>query len=370
MLSFTPTEEQKMLVDAIVKYAANDVRAIAHDADEDAALPADVVQKGWELGLLPAGIPEAYCGFGEHSTVTNVLAAEEFAYGDLAIAMAVMHPGLVGLPIHFSGTEDQKHKYLCQLTEGTPPAFTAAFAEPGFKFDAHAPRTTAKRDGDHFVLNGVKCLVPLAKEAKVVLVYARDTETGKVDGYIVDLNEGTLPGYEVCDREKLLGIRALPTYSLELKDVKLPLSAKLGGEQGTRYERILSHMRVALASQAVGVARAAFDYSREYAKQRSTFGAPIATRQSIAFMLAEVATEIDAARLLAWEAAWKLDLDPHYDGTQETYLAKEYADKAVLFATDSAVQILGGHGYIREYPVEGWLRNARGFVSFMGLSIA
>jgi len=370
MLSFTPTEEQKMLVDAIAKFAANDVRAVAHDADEDGALPAEVVQKGWELGLLPAGIPEAYCGFGEHSTVTNVLAAEEFGYGDLAIAMAVMHPGLVGLPVHFSGTEDQKHKYLCQLAEPTPPAFTAAFTEPGFKFDPHAPRTIAKREGDHYVLNGTKCLVPLAKDAKVTLVYARDAESGKIDGYLVDSSDAAVDGYQVCDREKLLGIRALPTYSVQMNNVKLPLSAKLGGDEGTRYDRILSHSRVALAGLAVGVARAAFEYARDYAKQRVTFGAPIATRQSIAFMLAEVATEIDAARLMAWEAAWKLDLDPLADITQESYLAKEYADKAALFATDSALQVLGGHGYIREYPVERWLRNARGFTSFLGLSIA
>jgi alkylation response protein AidB-like acyl-CoA dehydrogenase len=366
MASFTPTTEQKMLIDTINKFAVNDARPTAHDADEASTLPVEVVRKGWEIGVLPAGLPEAHGGLGEYSAVTNALAAEEFAYGDLAVALAVMAPGLVGLPIQLSGTEEQQHNLLPALSEPAAPAFTAALLEPGISFKPSALKTTAARDGDQITLNGAKCYVPLAAEARMLLVYARDTETGKVDGYLV---EGGTAGLTIGEREKLMGIRALPTYRVNLNGVRVDAACKLGGEAGTRYERLLSHSRVALASLAVGVARAAFEYARDYAKGRVQFGVPVATKQAIAFMLAEMAIEIDSARLLTWEAAWQLDRDPAANVTAESYLAKEYADKAVLTVTDGAVQALGGHGYIREHPVERWLRNARGFATFDGMAM-
>jgi alkylation response protein AidB-like acyl-CoA dehydrogenase len=366
MLSFTPTEEQNMLVDAINKYAVNDVRKVAHEADESNQLPADVLRKGWEIGLLPAAIPEQYGGFGEYSAVTNVLAAEELGYGDLSVAMAVLAPGLIGLPVLFSGTEEQKQNILPSFGEPTAPKFTAALIEPGISFDPNAVKTTATRDGDCYKLNGAKCYVSNAPDARMTLVYARDSETGQIDGYLVDA--GT-DGMTVGNREKLMGIHALPTYSMSFSDASVGEACKLGGDSGSRYQRLLSHSRVALAALAVGVARGAFEYARNYAKERVAFGVPIATKQAIAFMLAEMAIEVDGARLMAWEAAWKLDTEPQADITRESYLAKEYADKAVLFVTDCAVQVLGGHGYIREHPVERWLRNGRGFVTFDGMAI-
>ncbi len=366
MLSFTPSEEQTMLVDAINKYAVNDVRKIAHEADESSSLPAEILRKGWEIGLLPAAIPEQYGGFGEYSAVTNVLAAEELAYGDLATAMAVMSPGLIGLPVLFSGTEEQKQNILPSFGESTAPKFTAAVIEPGIAFDPNAVKTTATHDGDCYKLNGAKCYVPNAPDAHMTLVYARDSETGQIDGYLVD---GGTEGVTFGEREKLMGIHALPTYPVNFSNATVGDACKLGGEAGTRYQRLLSHSRVALAALAVGVARSASEYARNYAKERVAFGVPIASKQAIAFMLAEMAIEVDAARLMAWETAWKLDTEPQADITREAYLAKEYADKAVLFVTDSAVQVLGGHGYIREHPVERWLRNGRGFVTFDGMAI-
>jgi acyl-CoA dehydrogenase len=365
-LSFTPSDEQAMLVDAINKYAVNEARKVAHDADESGDLPAAVLNKGWQIGLLPAAIPEQYGGFGEYSALTNVLAAEELAYGDLSVAMAVMSPGLIGLPILLNGTEEQKRDILPSFGDPTAPPFSAALVEPGISFDTNALKTTATRDGDCYVLNGAKCYVPNAAQARMTLVYAQDTETGMIDGYLVDAGtEGMIIG----QREKLMGIRALPTYPVNFSGAKVGANCKLGGENGTRYQKILSHSRVALAALAVGVARGAFEYARDYAKERVAFGAPIATKQAIAFMLAEMAIEVDAARLMAWEAAWQFDKQPDADLTQESYLAKEYADKAVLMVTDSAVQVLGGHGYVREHPVERWLRNGRGFVTFDGMAI-
>lgn len=355
-----------MLIDTINKYASNEVRKAAHEADETSTLPLEVVRKGWEIGVLPAGLPEAFGGLGEYSAVTNTLAVEEFAYGDLPIAMAVMNPALVGLPVQISGTDEQKENLLPTLGDPVPPHFTAALLEPGIAFKPQALKTTATRDGDKVALNGVKCYVPLAEHAKMMIVYARNTESGKIDGYLV---EGKAEGLSIGEQEKLMGIRALPTYRLNLNNVRVDAACKIGGAAGTRYERLLSHSRVALASMAVGVARAAFEYARDYAKTRVQFGVPVATKQAIAFMLAEMAIEIDSARLLAWDAAWKLDAEPEADVTQESYLAKEYADKAVLYVTDCAVQALGGHGYIREHPVERWLRNARGFATFDGMAM-
>jgi alkylation response protein AidB-like acyl-CoA dehydrogenase len=163
-----------------------------------------------------------------------------------------------------------------------------------------------------------------------------------------------------------MGLKALPTYGLQLKDCALGAEARLGGERGINFPRLISEAKVALASMAVGVSRAAFEYARDYALQRRAFGEPIAAKQAIAFMLAEMAIEVDASRLLVWEAASRLDKGE--DAFKESYQTKNYAAAAALKIADNAVQILGGHGYIREHPVEMWLRNARGFAALEGLT--
>ncbi|NPA90299.1 MAG: acyl-CoA dehydrogenase, partial [Chloroflexi bacterium] len=226
--------------------------------------------------------------------------------------------------------------------------------------DPYAMQTTATREGDAYILTGTKAYVPLADQADVMLVYAN--EGGVTQAFIVPKDT---PGLTVEQREKLMGLRALPTYRVTLDGVKIPAANKLGGEKGVDFERLLAYMRVATAAAAVGVARASFEYARDYAKQRVQFGEPIAHRQSIAFMLAEMAIDIDGLRLMTWEAAWKLDRGE--DATREAYLAKLTADDIAVEVTDRGVQILGGYGYIREYPVERWLRNGRGIATFEGL---
>ena len=364
MVSFTPTDEQQQLIDTIRRYATNDVRAIAHEADESGHIPSNIVETGWQMGLVPTAIPEELGGLGEMSALTGVLAAEELAYGDLSVALAVMAPALFAYPVTLYGTAEQRENWLPMFLEESPAPATAALLEAGIFFDPYDLKTTATVEGDQVRLNGVKANVPLADEAQVLLVYARDSESGAVDAYLVQRGS---EGLEIEKPEQLMGLRALPTYRLKLNDVRVDLSCKLGGAVGMNYETLLNRSRVALAALAVGVARGAAEYAREYAKQRQTFGAPIATRQAIAFMLAEMAIEVDAARLMVWEAAWKLDKGE--DATREAYLAKQYADKAVLLVTDSAVQVLGGYGFIREFPVERWLRNGRGFTSFDGLAM-
>ncbi len=364
MYSFEPNEEQQMLVDAVGKYAANDLRTAAREAEESRELPQKLVGKGWELGVLQASIPESFGGFGEHSAVTGVLALEELAFGDLAGALAVTAPSLFAIPVLLVGSDEQKKDYLPKVIEGEWRPYTAALIEYAFDFDADDLRTTAILEGNEYVLNGEKAFVPFAKDAEAILVYAKCD--GKTQGFIVPKNAAGLTIDE--EREKLMGLNALPLYRVKLEDVKVPASNRLGGASGHDFEPVLASMRLASASAALGVARAAFEYSRDYAKERDVFGVKVAQKQAIAFMLAEMRTEIEAIRLLTWEAAWKLDQGKE-DAFTEAYLAFTGAVDMVMMVTDRGVQILGGHGYIREHPVEMWMRNGRGFAMLTGLAI-
>jgi alkylation response protein AidB-like acyl-CoA dehydrogenase len=364
MYSFDPTEEQQMLIDAVNKYAVNDLRLAAHEAEESREFPKKLVNKGWELGLLQASVPEAYGGFGERSAVTGVLAVEEMAFGDLAGTLAVMTPSLFATPILLAGSDEQKQTYLPKVIEGEWVPYTAALIEYAFDFDPNELKTTAVLKGDEYILNGEKAFVPFAKDAASILVYAN--LDGQTQGFIVSKNTAGLTVSE--EREKLMSLNALPMYRVKLDNAKVPAANRLGGASGMDFEPVLASMRVAIASAAVGVANAAFEYSMNYAKERDVFGVKVAQKQAIAFMLAEMRTEIEASRLLTWEAAWKLD-QGREDASNEAYLAYTGAVDMVMMVTDRAVQILGGHGYIREHPVEMWMRNGRGFATFTGLAV-
>jgi acyl-CoA dehydrogenase len=364
MYSFDPTEEQQMLLEAVGKFAFNDLRPAAHAAEENSELPRKLVSKGWELGLLQASIPEAYGGFGERSAVTGVLAVEEMAFGDLAATLGVLAPSLFATPILLAGSEEQKRTHLPKVIDGEWRPYTAALIEYAFDFDPNALKTVATLQSEEYILNGEKAFVPFAKEAEALLIYAN--LGGETQAFIV--NKDT-EGLTVLDeREKLMSLNALPFYRVKLDTVKVPASNRLGGADGHPFEAILASMRVATAAAGIGVAKAAFEYSMNYAKEREAFGVKIAQKQAIAFMLAEMRTEIEASRLLTWEAAWKLDQGKE-DAFTEAYLAITGAADMAMMVTDRAVQILGGHGYIREHPVEMWMRNGRGFAMFTGLAI-
>ncbi|VAW41706.1 Butyryl-CoA dehydrogenase [hydrothermal vent metagenome] len=362
MLDFRLDEEQQMLTDAIARYANERMRKVFRDAEEDGRIPPDVVQAGWELGILPTGLPEAYGGFGEYTAMTGALASEELAWGDLAIALNVMVPNLVAVPVMLAGTEAQKAAYLPQFCEETMPAMTAALTEPLIKFDPYRLKTTAVLQNDQYVLNGTKTAVPLAETAEMILVYAN--ENGRTQAFLVPTDSA---GLTIDKKSPLMGIKGLPTYLITLSECHISVENRLGGSEGIDFGPILNHSRVALAAAAVGVARAGYEYALDYAKQRVQFGEPIAYRQSIAFMLADMATDIDEARLLVWETAWLLDQGN--DVTRDATLMKQRVDDIVLQVADRALMVLGGYGYIREYPVELWLRNARGFASFDGLAM-
>ena len=367
MFSLEPSEEQRMIQDTAKSFAAEQMRSRYRDCDEKGELPDDLLNGAWELGLVSAVVPEAHGGTGmERSAVTGAMMAEELAWGDLAMTLAMTAPALFAYPILTVGTDEQKKKYLPLLCQLQPAKLTAAVMEPLVNFDLSGLTCTAKAKGKGFVLNGRKCFVPLGGKAEKILVYAaKDGKPGyeNVGGFIVERGQ---KGLTVGERERNMGLAALHTVELELQDVEVGAEAVLGGDQGCDFARLMSYSRVALSAMALGVARAANEYALNYAKERVAFGEPIAHRQAISFMIADGFMELEAARLLIWEAAWRLDAGK--DAFKEAYLAKLYTDQVVVKCTDDAVQTLGGHGYIREHPVELWLRNGRGFSTFEGLA--
>ncbi len=273
-----------------------------------------------------------------------------------------MAPNLVALPVLLAGSEQQKQELLPGFAGETYKPGSAALMEPRHDFDAAKLETKALRRNGHYVLTGAKCDVPFAAESEWVLVYA--ALEGRSQAFL--LKRGT-PGLAIGERESNMGVKALPLYSLELRDCAVPAAQRLGGDGGADLSPLFDASRVAWAALALGVGRAAYEYALEYAKSRKAFGEAIGQRQAIAFMLAEMATELECARLLVWEAAWLMDQGK--PAGREAYLACNLADDMALMLADRAVQILGGHGYIRDYPVELWLRNARAFAVLEGLAI-
>jgi alkylation response protein AidB-like acyl-CoA dehydrogenase len=337
------------------------VRPRARECAETRKLPDDALARAHALGLVANALPAEHGGGGERSAVTGALIVEELAWGDLAIALAILSPSLVALPVADFGTPEQRRAWLPRYAGARFEPGSLALLEPSFRFDPFHPATTARREGADFVLDGEKCLVPWLEGSGPLLV---------ITGGATDAQAFLVPrdaaGLEATP-ERNMGLDALPTASLRLRGVRVPASSRLGGDSGVDVASLVNRGRVALAAAAVGVARAAFEIARDYAKQREAFGAPIATKQAIAFKLAEMAIEIDGARLLVWEAASLLDRGE--PALREAALAQQQAQRVALDVADGSVQVLGGHGYIREYLPEMHLRNARGFATFEALSL-
>jgi acyl-CoA dehydrogenase len=362
MYSFEPTDEQKIIIGAAKKLALKEFRTSMREADETSEPDPEWMRAGWELGLLPASIPEAYGGFGEYSALTWILAAEELAWGDLTASLVLAAPNLVALPVLLSGTEEQKKTILPLFCTETYTHGSAALLEPYFGFNPYSLKTAAVKKNGKYILSGTKSNVPFAAESQWILIYA--SLEGQSQAFL--LSKET-PGLTIKERERNMGINAFPLYAMELKECEVSAAQRLGGEAGCDFPLLLNSSRVALASMAVGVARAAYEFALDYAKNRKAFGEMLAQKQSIAFMLADMLTEIEATRMLVWEAGWRLDQGQ--EATREASLAINYAGDMALNVTDRAVQILGGYGYVRDYPVELWLRNARGIGVMEGIAI-
>ncbi len=362
MIDFEPSEEQALIIETVHQFAENEIRPVCREADESGTPPKSVVEAAHELGLVANALPEAQGGGGERSAMTGVLIAEELAWGDLAIALAILSPGLLGFPLTDFGSESQQSDLLPGLMDAGFVPGSLAIVEPRFDFDVYHPHTIAKQDGDEILLDGVKCQVPWLDGGRHLVVIATEAETAGLAAFIMPRNIAAMK----AEPELMMGLGGLPTVELTLSGVRVPKSARLGADDAD-IRRLIDRGRVALAAAGIGTARASFELSLEYAKQRETFGQPIATRQAIAFMLADMAIELDGARLLVWEAAAALDRGE--DATRLARLAYDQTTRISLQVTDGAVQVFGGHGYIRDYLPELHLRNVAGFASFEALTL-
>ncbi|HPL16722.1 MAG TPA: acyl-CoA dehydrogenase family protein [Spirochaetota bacterium] len=360
--SFGMCEEQRTMKETIARLVKGVVTDNAHDMDEKKVIPSEFIQKVWELGATISPIPEEYGGYGmEYSPIMNTIILEELAAGDMALAIAATLPSSFLYPILEMGTDEQKKKYIPPYCDGTYRPCTVAINEPRFKFDAVSLETKAVKKGGSYVITGEKCFVPMAKDSGHMLV-AADLD-GKGQLFIVSKDN---PGVTIGEREKNLGLYALETYPVTFENCEVPEADRLGGSGGCDYAKFLQKSRIALSAIGTGVSRASFEYARDYSKERVQFGEPIASRQSIAFMIAEMAYEVDGMRLLTWKAASALEAGK--DAKRESYLAKIFAGDATMKITDYGVQILGGHGFIRDHPVERYYRNGRGIAILEGMA--
>jgi alkylation response protein AidB-like acyl-CoA dehydrogenase len=353
VISFQLSEEQEVAREALRGFARDAMRKIARACDEESKIPEEFLAQVAELGLVSTQIPEAFGGGGEpRSPVTHALVLEELAWGDPALALAALAPAGFAHAILDQGSEEQRQRLLPAFCEAGYRAAALAVNEPAAGFDPRRPRTQASRRGDRYRLSGRKCLVPMADRASHFLVLA--SCDGAPEAFLVARDA---PGLSLSAPEKTLGLRALPTRGLELDGVEVGLEDRLGGAAGCDVQRLLDRSRAALAAVMVGLARAVLEYAIPYAKERHAFGEAIARKQAIAFRLADMHVETEASRWLTWKAASQLERG--VDATRAAHLAQRYAAEQCLWIADQGLQVLGGHGYIREHPVEMWYRGAR-----------
>ncbi|MFB2119260.1 acyl-CoA dehydrogenase [Parapedobacter sp. 2B3] len=355
---FELTEEQRMIRDAARDFAQQELKPGVIERDEHQRFPAEQVKKLGELGFLGMMVAPEYNGAGLDA-VSYVLVMEELSKIDASTSVVVsVNNSLVCYGLEAYGTEEQKEKYLKPLAAGT---HIGAFclSEPEAGSDATSQRTTAVDNGDHYVLNGTKNWITNGSTASTYLVIAQTDPQKAHRGINVLIVEKGMAGFTVGPKENKLGIRGSDTHSLLFDDVKVPKENRIG-EDGFGFKfamKTLEGGRIGIAAQALGIASGAYELARDYAKERQTFGKPIADHQAIQFKLADMATQIEAARLMCLKAAWLKDHGQPY--TQAAAMAKLYASEVAMRTTVEAVQIHGGYGYVKEYHVERLMRDAK-----------
>src|ERR671914_2077154 len=360
-VSFALTDEQKALRSLAREFAEKEIRPKAAAYDEHQTHPADVVAKAHELGLMNVHVPEEYGGLGL-SAFDGMLVGEELSWGCSGMGTSICANGLGACPVILAGSHEQKAKWLPPLLE-EPILCSFGLSEPEAGSDVAKLTTTAVRRGDEYVLNGSKTFITNAGRAAWTVVFAKtDPPKGHrgISAFVVPMDA---PGVELEKHLDKMGQRATDTSAFALHDVVVPAAHRLGAE-GDGFKiamRTLDFTRPGTAAGAVGVAQAAFDYAVEYAKERVTFDVPIAMHQGVNFLVADMATEIEAARLLVWQAAWVLDSGYGRRATLYSSFAKRFAADTAMKVTIDAVQIFGGYGYIKEYPVEKLMRDAKLF---------
>ena len=357
-MDFTLSEEHKMIRDAARDFAQTELLPGVIERDENQSFPEEQIKKLGELGFLGMMVDPKYGGAGM-DTISYVLAMEEISKIDASCSVAMsVNNSLVCWGLETFGTEEQKEKYLKPLAKGE---IIGAFclSEPEAGSDATSQRTTAIDRGDHYLINGTKNWITNGNSATIYLVIAQtDIEKGHkgINAFIV---EKGMDGFVVGPKENKLGIRGSDTHSIMFTDVKVPKENRIG-EDGFGFKfamKTLSGGRIGIASQALGIASGAYELSLKYSKQRKAFGKEINQHQAIAFKLADMATEIEAARLLCLKSAWEKDNDLSYDLSGA--MAKVFASEVAMKTTVEAVQIHGGYGFVKEYHVERLMRDAK-----------
>jgi hypothetical protein len=350
----TPDDDQKMILETVEEFAEEILRPAARDADDAASYPPDLIAKAAELGITAINIPEDFDGIAAHrSAVTNALVAEALAYGDMGLALPILAPGGVASALTHWGSADQQATYLKEFAGDNVPQACVAIAEPHALFDPTALKTTAVRTPSGYRLNGVKSLVPAAADAELIIVAAQ--LSGKPALFIV---ESSTQGVSV-KADPSMGIRGAALGRVELDNVSVPLSARLGEDDAadSDYSEAIALARLGWAALAVGTAHAVLDHVVPYIKERQAFGEPIAHRQAVAFMTANIAIELDGLRLITWRGASRAEQGLPF--AREAALAKRLGtDKGMQIGLDG-VQLLGGHGFTKEHPVERWYRDLR-----------
>ena len=365
-VSFALTDEQKALRELAHEFAANEIRPRAAEYDEKSTHPADLLEKAHGLGLMNPHVPEELGGVGL-PTFDGMLIGEELAWGCSGVATAIVANTLGAAPVLLAGTDEQKRRWVAPLLDG-PLLCSFALTEPNAGSDVSAIQTTAERRGDEYVLNGSKMFITNAGHASWVVVFASTDKSKGHRGLSAFVVPTDTDGVVVEKHLDKMGQRATDTSALAFQDVRVPASNRLG-EEGEGFKiamRTLDFTRPGTAAGAVGVARAAYDYAVEYARERVQFGQPIAMNQGVNFLIADMAAEIEAARLLTWQAAWLLDQGKR--ATLQSSFAKRFAADTAMKVTTDAVQIFGGYGYMREYPVEKLMRDAKLFQIYEGTS--
>ncbi|MGH3083229.1 MAG: acyl-CoA dehydrogenase family protein [Gaiellaceae bacterium] len=365
-VSFALTSEQRELRQLSREFAEKEIRPKAAEYDEQSTHPADIIAKAHEVGLMNPHIAEEYGGLGLPG-FDGMLIGEELSWGCSGIAVSIVANTLGAAPVMIAGTEEQKRQWLPPLIE-EPILCSFGLSEPNAGSDVSGIQTTAVRDADEYVINGSKMFITNAGHADWLVVFASTDKSQGHRGLSAFIVPTNLDGVTVEKHLDKMGQRATDTSALAFQDVRVPIENRLG-EEGEGFKiamKTLDFTRPGTAAGAVGVAQAAYDYAVEYAKTRVQFGQPIAMNQGVSFLVADMATEIEAARLLVWQAAWLADQGKR--ATLQSSFAKRFSADTAMKVTTDAVQIFGGYGYIKEYPVEKLMRDAKLFQIYEGTS--
>lgn len=357
-MNLTFTEEQNMMRKMVQDFAQNEVAPAVEKMDREDEFPTQIVKQMGELGLMGIPIPEEYGGAGMDFT-SYIIAIHELSKVSASVGVILsVHTSVGTNPILYFGSEEQKQKYIPKLASGE---YLGAFAltEPGAGSDAGGLKTRAQKDGDHYILNGSKLFITNGGAADTFIVFARTDKDAGSEGVSAFIVERDTPGFEIGKKEKKMGMNGSSTVQLNFDQCKIPVSQLLG-QEGEGFKIAMANLefgRIGIAAQSLGIAEASLEHAVDYAKEREQFGKPIAQNQGISFKLADMATGVEASKLLTYNAASLRERG--ISCGKEASMAKMFASKTAVQASTEAIQVYGGYGYTEDYPVERFFRDAK-----------